>query len=207
MRFQAFIYYTKATIVSTCRQILPAANHTYLLLSDKRTAASLSLLLLLLSRLLLSLLANHLDLLNLTTHFFPLLIRLALAFQLTLSPPPSMPEPLLPRPEALRLQSRSLHQLTTRPVVLSVTVVLAQLEQTVWFAGLHSRDLEGDAGRREFGICFGFLDGVHGEVELAFAFGVHRVGKDVVLVEDDADVLAVGVSAGVAVVFDVAGRH
>lgn len=44
-------------------------------------------------------------------------------------------------------------------------------------------------------------------VEAALALRVLRVGKDVGLVEDDANVFAVWVLGWVAVVFDVAGCH
>lgn len=75
----------------------------------------------------------------------PLRVCLALTLELTLPSPPPVSEPLLARPEALSLETRRLHQSANSPVVLAVTVILAQLQDAVRLAGLHSSDLEGDA--------------------------------------------------------------
>lgn len=132
---------------------------------------------------------------------------LALARELPLPTPASVAQPLLARAEALRLEARGDGQAADAPVVLAVAVVVAQLEQAVRLAGLHARHLEGDARRRELGRGGGLADRVRRHVEAALALGVLRVGEHVVLVEDDANVFAVGVARRVAVVLDVARRR
>lgn len=63
----------------------------------------------------------------------------------------------------------------------------------------------GDAGRRELGLDLRGRDGGGDHVQLALAHGVWRVGQLVLLVEDDADVLALRVLGGIPVVLDVTG--
>ena len=161
---------------------------------------------LLLLQSLLAQLLRHLDAL-IPAHLLPLLGRLLLPLNLPLAPPPPVPEVLLPRPELLDLQPRRLHQPSNPPVVLPVAVVLPQPQQAVGLALLHTRDLERDATGRERGLLGLLLDGVRRAAEASLALRVRRVGQHVVLVEGDADVLAVRVARRVAVVFHVAGRH
>lgn len=117
-----------------------------------------------------------------------------------------MSEPLLSGAELLHLERRRLDQATDAPVILAVAVVGAQLQETVGFALFDTCYLEGNAGWRDSG-CLGLCaDVVCRHVEAALALGVLRVGERVLLVEDDANVFAVGVLGWVAVVFDVAGR-
>ena len=65
--------------------------------------------------------------------------------------------------------------------------------------------LRRQARGRELGLGRGGHDGGGDHAEAALAHGVGRVGQLVFLVEDDADVLALGVAGGIPVVLDVAG--
>lgn len=118
-----------------------------------------------------------------------------------------MPEPLLPRPEPLGPQARRLDQPSDAPVILAVAVIRPQLEQSIRFAGLHASHFKGNARGRQGRLLGRCSDGEGSHVEAALAFRVLRVGQGVRLVEDDADVFAIGVEGRVAVVFDVAGGH
>lgn len=107
-----------------------------------------------------------------------------------------------------------LDQPSDAPVVLTVRVVVSQLQDAGWLRGRAlgrpgrgPHNLRGDARGRDGGRLDGLGDGVRRHVELALAFGVRRVGEDVVLVEDDANVFPVRVARGIAVVFDVARGH
>lgn len=138
---------------------------------------------------------------------FTLLLRLALAGNLLLAAPAPVAEVLLARAEPLELEPRRLDQPADAPVVLAVAVVVAELEQAVRLPRLHARHLEGDARGRQLGGGGLLADRVRRHVEAALALGVRRVGQDVVLVEDDANVFAVRVPGRVAVVLDVARRR
>lgn len=163
----------------------------------------------LLCRFLRGLLAQRLLLqhLNGLSHLLPLGGSLLLPLNLPLSPPPPVPEVLFSRTELGRSNACRLDQSSDAPVVLSVTVVASQSQQSVGFACLDTGDLGWDAGWRYGRLGRLGTDCVSSHVESALALSVAGIWKGVFLVENYADVFAVGVSRRIAVVLHVSCSH
>ena len=143
----------------------------------------------------------------LIAHSLPLLCRLLLSLNLALSPPASVAEVLLSRREFGCAETCGLYQSSDPPVILPVAVIFAKAQQSVRLARGGTSDLNGNSRCRKLGFRDRRANCVRGHVQSALALGVPRVWEGVLFVEDDADVLSVGMLCGIAVVFDVASRH
>jgi hypothetical protein len=137
------------------------------------------------------------------------LISLPLSLQRPLPRPPPMPQICLPARILLKPQLSTLNQPPDAPVLLPVRVVVGQAQNLGWegyAARVHAHDLIRNTRPAGVGLLVRCLHH-HGRFTQAAApLRVLRIGERVILVEDDTDILAVRVTGGIPVVFNITRR-